>query len=89
MSIVNRHERIFMESFIIECSGLVVTAIFAVINGNRKQSCIVAVIFMSIINILSQIIIAGGGPTACVGAFVMPLLGIIAALLAIGLKNMI
>jgi hypothetical protein len=66
-----------MKSFFVECGGFVILLMFATLNRNFKQSAIAAIVIMSVANIISQIVIAGGGPGACVGAVIMPLLGIL------------
>jgi hypothetical protein len=66
-----------MKSIFVECGALIILLIFAIWNRNYKQSFIVAIVIMSIANIISQIVIAGGGQGACVGVFLMPLLGVI------------
>jgi phosphate/sulfate permease len=86
---MNTPERAVMISFLVECSSLAIIIVFAFVNCNRKQSSIAAIIIMSIANIVSQVIIAGGGPGAIVGVFVMPLLGVFFALTTITFRGLI
>ncbi len=78
-----------MASLFTEISGLILIFVFAAIVRNLKWAIIMAIITMTVTNIVSQIIIAKGGPGACVGAIIMPILGVVTAWISVSLSNVI
>jgi hypothetical protein len=76
-----------MLSILTQCIGFVVVAVFAFLSRKTILSCIVAVVVMTLVNIISQIVIAKGGPGAFVGTFVMPVLGILITIFVVVIKK--
>jgi len=80
-------------SLIVQISALVVVFLFTLISSKKENCLLFAAIFMFIINIIAQIVIAGGGPGACLGMIALPSLGIMVAFVtfwlleALGLKK--
>ena len=62
-------------SFLLQSWGLLVTAIIAAKTRSKRISILFSVVIMVAVNIVGQVIIAGGGPGACIGFIFLPILG--------------
>jgi hypothetical protein len=63
-------------SLLLQVWGLVVTVPFTLLWRRRKWALATGPVLMFIVNFVAQVVLAGGGPGACVGAFVLPACGL-------------
>jgi hypothetical protein len=76
-------------SFHIQTVCLILTTLFSLLNYKRLKRCLLAgALLMLVANIVGNIIIMGGEPGACVGIFLLPLLGVIVALVTVVLTRL-
>jgi hypothetical protein len=76
-------------SLIVQLFALCAVVVFASLQREKKISIIFGAIVMFLANIVGQIYIAGGGPGACVGTFLLPLLGILVAWMTVVMANFV
>lgn len=82
-------EDIGTASLIVQITGLLLVVIYSCRRRNLKSSVKAAILIMWAANIFGQIIIAGGGPAAFVGFFILPIYGILLAWLSVTIANKI
>ena len=63
-------------SFLFQIVGFVAVAVFTFLCRRRRWAIAIGPVFGLAINIIAQIVIAGGGPGACVGFVAFPLYGL-------------
>ena len=76
-----------LSSLFLQILGLIIVGLFAWRIKKKSYAILFGIIFMFIINFVAQIVIAGGGPGACVGAFALPVYGAIVALICFNLSE--
>jgi hypothetical protein len=76
-------------SLIIQIAGLVIAFFLGAMTGPRRSPLAVAVVLGIVVNVVAQMFIAGGGPGAFVGFFLLPLYCVLAALLGKGVRRLI
>jgi hypothetical protein len=76
-------------SLIVELLGLVLAFILGVLWPRGKSPMAAAAVLGLVVNVVAQILIAGGGPGAFVGFVAVPLLCMLAAVLGKGLRTIL
>jgi hypothetical protein len=74
-------------SLMVQGWGLMATVAFTCICHRRKWALAIGPVLMFIVNFIAQVLLAGGGPGACVGAVVLPLYGLAASWLTLKLAG--
>ena len=74
-------------SLLFQIVGFVAVAVFTFLCRRRRWAIAIGPVFGLAIDIVAQIIIAGGGPGACVGFFVFPLYGLVISWLTLKLAS--
>jgi hypothetical protein len=73
-------------SLAVQVAGLVTAFFMGLVGGRRRWSVSAAVVLGLGVNVVAQIIIAGGGPGAFVGFVFLPVLFVVAARLGRGVR---
>ena len=73
----------------INCLSVVIIILCAALLRDYNMAAIIATIVMVIANFISQIVIAGGGLSACIDFIVIPFLGILVAWITVWLALLI
>ena len=67
-------------SLLFQIIGLLAVVLFTAIFAKKMNHAVwLGGIWMFIVNIIAQIVIAGGGPGACIGSFGLPIMGMVFA----------
>ena len=74
-------------SLLLQSWGLLVTVIIATKTKSIRISIPLSIVIMVIVNFVGQVIIAGEGPGACVGFFLLPILGCLVALVTVSVSK--
>jgi hypothetical protein len=75
-------------SLIIQLLGFALAFVVGLASPGNKSPMAVAILLGLVVNVVAQIVIAGGGPGALVGFVALPLLCMLAAVLGKGLRSL-
>ncbi len=75
-----------LSSLLLQIIGLIIVGLFAWRIKKKRYAIIFGIIFMFIINFVAQVVIAGEGPGAFAGAFILPFYGVIVAWICVSLS---
>ena len=64
-----------MMSFLVQSLTLLLIAVYSASVINHRKAFKFGCYMMFLVNIIGQVIIAGGGPGACIGIVILPLWG--------------